>query len=83
MQIYNYQQLTFGICMKAEFIFLLLHVTIFNYVIGAGTTDDILSRVDDDVEATIVSPCAPSSSNTEGETLLDLMIRIRRLIRTT
>ena len=52
--------------MKAKFILLLLHANIFNYAIAAGTTDDVLSGVDDDVEARIVSPCAPSSLNTEG-----------------
>ncbi len=52
--------------MKAKFILLLLHATIFNYAIAAGTTDGILSSVDDDIEATIGSPCAASSLNTEG-----------------
>ena len=52
--------------MKAKFILLLLHANIFNYAIAAGTTDGILSSVDDDIEATIGSPCAASSLNTEG-----------------
>jgi len=52
--------------MMAKFILLLLHANIFNYAIAAGTTDGILSSVDDDIEATIGSPCAASSLNTEG-----------------
>ncbi|MEI7493611.1 MAG: hypothetical protein WCJ92_03320 [Alphaproteobacteria bacterium] len=52
--------------MKAKFILLLLITTIFNYAIGADTTDGILLGVDDDIEAAIGRPRAPSSLNTEG-----------------
>lgn len=52
--------------MKAKFIFLLLHATIFNYDIGAGTSDGILLGVGDDIEAAISRPRSQSTLNTEG-----------------
>ena len=52
--------------MKAKFIFLLLHATIFNYAIGADTTDGILLGGADDIEAAISRPRSQSSLNTEG-----------------
>jgi len=56
----------FGSYMKAKIILLLLLTTFFNYAIGAGATEDVLLGVDDDIEAAIGRPRAPSSLNTEG-----------------
>ncbi len=52
--------------MKAKIILLLLLTTIFNCAIGAGATEGVLLGVDDDIEAAIGRPRAPSSLNTEG-----------------
>ena len=52
--------------MKVKFILLMLITSIFNYVIGAGTADGVLLGGDDDIEAAIARPRAPSSLNTEG-----------------
>jgi hypothetical protein len=52
--------------MKVKFILLLLITTIFNCAIGADATDGILLGGDDDIEAAIGRPRAPSSLNTEG-----------------
>jgi hypothetical protein len=52
--------------MKAKFIFLLLHATIFNYAIGAGTTDGILLGGAYDIEAAISRSRSQSNLNTEG-----------------
>ncbi len=52
--------------MHSKFILLFLSISFSNYLIRSDTTAGILLGVDDDIEAAIGRPRAPSSLNTEG-----------------